>query len=96
MTQLNCAVLKYAKDYDLILVSLGPTATVLADDISREGFRIVDIGHLNLEYNKFIEDGAIDNLNGKIIDESIYRNQIITTIVEDNHDIQDERNYIQA
>lgn len=77
---IKLCVLKYAKNYDLILASLGPTATVLADDISREGFRIVDIGHLNLEYNKFIEDGAIDNLNDKIIDESIYRNQIIATI----------------
>lgn len=73
-------VLKYAKDYDLILASLGPTATVLADDISRKGLRIVDIGHLNFEYNKFIEDGAIDNINSKIIDEVTYINQIIATI----------------
>lgn len=77
---IRTSVEKYAKEYDLILASLGPTATVLADDISRGGFRIVDIGHLNLEYNKFIEDGAIDNLNGNIVDKSKYINQIITTV----------------
>ncbi|MEH7419165.1 GT-D fold domain-containing glycosyltransferase [Neobacillus drentensis] len=77
---IKLCVLKNAKDYDLVLVSLGPTATVLADDISREGVRIVDIGHLNLEYNKFIEDGGMDNLHGKIIDDSIYRSQIVATI----------------
>ncbi|OAS85146.1 hypothetical protein A6K24_06455 [Metabacillus litoralis] len=77
---IKLCVLKYAKDYDLILASLGPTATVLADDISRVKIRIVDIGHLNLEYNKFIEDGEIDNSNCKLIDELTYRNQIITTL----------------
>ena len=50
------ATLEVARDYDLILVSLGPTATVLATDVSQKGYRILDIGHINLEYNKFLQN----------------------------------------
>jgi glycosyltransferase family protein len=78
-------VLKYVEDYDLVFTSLGPTATILADDISKAGIRIIDIGHLNMEYNKFIEDGAIDDLNSTKINESIYRNQIIESIKDGNN-----------
>jgi len=81
------AVLKSAKNYDLILASLGPTATVLADDVSRKGYRIVDIGHLNLEYNKFIEEGGLDNLNRTIINESMYKEQIIMLINADKSEV---------
>ncbi|MFR6295469.1 GT-D fold domain-containing glycosyltransferase [uncultured Clostridium sp.] len=35
----------------LVLVSLGPTATVLAFDLSEMGIQTVDIGHLDVEYN---------------------------------------------
>lgn len=34
----------------LVLTSLGPTATVLAHDVSAAGIRCVDIGHLDMEY----------------------------------------------
>lgn len=43
--------LKESPNYDLILVSLGPTATVLAADVAQKGYRILDIGDINLEYN---------------------------------------------
>jgi len=42
------------KDYDLILVSLGPTATVLAYDLCDFGTQIIDIGHVDLEYEWFV------------------------------------------
>ncbi|MDP1491874.1 GT-D fold domain-containing glycosyltransferase, partial [Klebsiella pneumoniae] len=35
----------------LVLVSLGPTATVLAFDLSEMGIQTVDIDHLDVEYN---------------------------------------------
>ena len=34
----------------LILIALGPTATVLAADIASEGFWGIDIGHVDMEY----------------------------------------------
>ena len=45
--------LKIDKD-KLILVSLGPTAKVLAYDLFLLGYRIIDIGHIDMEYEMFI------------------------------------------
>lgn len=48
---LNAASM-YEKDY-LVLAALGPTATVLAYDLSRLGYVAYDIGHLDVEYEWF-------------------------------------------
>ena len=34
----------------LVLISLGPAATVLAYDLSLNGYQAIDIGHINVEY----------------------------------------------
>ena len=38
----------------LFLLALGPTATVLADELSKNGFRAVDIGHIDIMYEMFL------------------------------------------
>ncbi len=38
----------------LILVSLGPTATVLAYDLCRKGYQAIDFGHISEEYECFL------------------------------------------
>lgn len=38
----------------LILVILGPTATILAYDLAREGYWIIDIGQLDVEYEWYL------------------------------------------
>lgn len=38
----------------LILLSLGPTAKVLAYDLFLLGYRVVDIGHIDMEYEMFL------------------------------------------
>ena len=43
------AITKLEKD-NLILLSLGPTATVLASDLSKIGYQAIDIGHIDIEY----------------------------------------------
>lgn len=43
-------VCQYATPDDLILMALGPTATVLAYDLFYRGYQAVDIGHVDLEY----------------------------------------------
>ena len=43
------AAREYGKD-KLILIALGPTATVLAYDLGLMGFQAIDIGHADLEY----------------------------------------------
>lgn len=47
------AVCRHGKN-KLILAILGPTATVLAYDLAREGYWIVDIGQLDVEYGWYL------------------------------------------
>lgn len=48
----------------LMLLAIGPSAKPLAEDLFHDGYRVIDIGHLNMEYNWFlagVEDkGHID------------------------------------
>ena len=43
------AAKKYGKD-KLILIALGPTATILSYDLASSGYWAIDIGHLDVEY----------------------------------------------
>ncbi len=40
----------------LVLLALGPTATVLAHDLYKEGYQAVDIGHIDLIYESFLRN----------------------------------------
>ena len=61
-------ILNEAKKLDknkLILLALGPTATVLAYDLSKLGYQAIDIGHIDIEYEWFLQGAkekvAIEN-----------------------------------
>lgn len=47
-------VLKQDKS-KLILIALGPSATVLAYDLSVKGYQAIDIGHIDIEYEWFLQ-----------------------------------------
>lgn len=47
-------VKKYADKNTLVLISLGPTATVMAYDLAMEGIQALDIGQLDNEYDWYI------------------------------------------
>lgn len=68
----------------LVLISLGPTATVLAYDLSKLGIRALDIGHIQLEYNEFCDyyKGKITNVkqDDKVLLYEEYKRQIILKI----------------
>ena len=82
------AVRKYSKD-SLILLALGPTATVLAYDLAKEGYQALDVGHVDIEYewflkkatnkekveNKYVNEVADGKNPGEIKDEK-YESQI--------------------
>ncbi|MCP8848752.1 SP_1767 family glycosyltransferase [Latilactobacillus curvatus] len=78
---------------DLILIALGPTATVLAFDLSILGYQAIDIGHADVEYEWFkmhaqtripIKGKYVNEIpSGRVISDShdeTYINQIITSI----------------
>lgn len=48
----------------LIIIILGPTATILAYDLAKEGFRAIDIGHIAKDYDAYKKKVLV---NSKII-----------------------------
>ena len=80
-------------DFDLILIALGPTATVLAYRLFKKGHQALDIGHIDIEYEWYLQ-GASEKkpVHGKYIGEipdgdnvadvedSIYLSQIIDKV----------------
>lgn len=54
----------------LVLLALGPTATVLAADLSKAGITAYDIGHLDIEYEWFLSNAENKNaVAGKYVNE---------------------------
>lgn len=81
-------------DDTLILSALGMTATVLAHDLSLQGYQAIDIGHLDIEYEWFlmgatektaIENKAVNEVGIRVVDDQLndskYTQSIIATIV---------------
>ena len=79
----------------LILLALGPTATVLAYDLYKAGFQVIDVGHVDIEYewylrnsttitiipNKYVNEAKNGNKNIGNITDNEYYNQIMETIL---------------
>ena len=79
----------------LILLALGPTASVLAYDLYKAGYQVIDIGHVDIEYewfirnstkviripNKYVNEAKNGNKNIGIVKDNKYYNQIIEKIL---------------
>ena len=62
---------KNVRKNKLILIALGPTATILAYDLYKLGYRAIDIGHIDIEYEWFLRKA-----NTKIPIKNKYVNEI--------------------
>ena len=49
-SEIKNEIKKYANTNSLVLLCLGPTATILAADQDLEALQLIDIGHLDVEY----------------------------------------------
>jgi glycosyltransferase family protein len=80
----------------LILLALGPTSTVLAYDLYKLGFQVVDVGHVDIEYEWFlrkaekriqIDNKYVNEVNGSkykfgnVTDPNYYK-EIISKIID--------------
>lgn len=78
---------------ELILLALGPAATVLARDFALNNMQALDIGHIDIEYEWFLSGVTEKTIikgkyvneasNGRIVcdcDDVEYNNQIISKI----------------
>lgn len=69
-TEIVETVMEHASKDTLVLIALGPTATVLAADLSGRGVQAVDLGHIDLEYEWFLRSATSRELiDGKYINE---------------------------
>lgn len=82
----------------LILLSLGPTATVLAGDLAKKGYQAIDTGHIDIEYEWYkSKSKKKSKIKGKYTNESTsrkkaddlydndqeYQNQIIGRVLDE-------------
>ena len=72
----------------LFIIALGPTATVLAYDLAKEGFQALDLGHVDIEYEWF-KMGVTEKVkvNGKFTNE-VKGGQVVEDIQDDNYERQ--------
>lgn len=84
---------KYIEKEQLVLVALGPAATVLAYDLAVNGYQAIDMGHLDNEYEWYLRGAkerfnisykyVVESSNGTQVDEiddAGFESQIITRI----------------
>lgn len=76
----------------MVLIALGPTASVLAYDLNESNIQAVDIGHIDIEYEWFLKGctkkekiyGKYTNeyyhTNVESINDLLYKDQIIDVI----------------
>ena len=60
---------------DLVLIALGPTATVLAYDLFLAGYQAVDIGHVDISYEWYLR--GVSNPNERIAIPGKYVNEVV-------------------
>lgn len=53
---------KKVEKHKLILLAIGPTATVMAYDLYKEGYQAIDIGHVDIEYEWYLR-GALTKIS---------------------------------
>lgn len=68
------SVLETSSIDELVLIALGPTATVLAYDLFLAGYQAVDIGHADISYEWFLRD--VKDPSGRISIAGKYVNEV--------------------
>lgn len=62
--------LKKQSKETLIIIALGPTATVLAYDLAKEGYQALDMGHFDIEYEWYLRNATKkEKINNKYTNE---------------------------
>jgi len=91
--QIRQYILEHINKDTLLLISLGPAATVMAYDLANDGYQAIDIGHLDNEYEWFLRH-CMERINisykyvGEVfggdvvenINDSVYEQQILMRI----------------
>lgn len=83
------AIEKNIQKNELILLALGPTATILAYDLSVMGYQAIDIGHIDVEYEWF-KLGTREKipLKGKYVNEAGELGKQVLDVTDENYNNQ--------
>ena len=74
------------KEKRLILIALGPTATILAYDLYKLGNQAIDIGHIDIEYEWYLRNVTSKiQIKNKYVNEINNRQFVYTKIQDDNY-----------
>lgn len=72
----------------IVYLALGPTASVLAYDLGKEGYQALDLGHLDIEY-EYMKHGAVDGqrikIPGKYVNEVADGNKVDDSIINETY-----------
>ncbi len=86
------AAMKYGQKDTLFLLAIGPCAGVLALDLCNAGFQAVDIGHVDLEYEWFLQGQG-----GRCVVPNKYNNEMYGgDVVAEIHDAAYESQIIAS
>ena len=61
---------------ELVILALGPTATVLASDLSKSGVQALDLGHIDIQYGWYLTGTSFAPVKGKYTNEAHNGNQV--------------------
>ena len=74
------------KQKRLIVIALGPTATILAYDLYKLGNQEIDIGHIDIEYEWYLRNVTSKiQIKNKYVNEINNRQFVYTKIQDDNY-----------
>ncbi|MFD1484438.1 GT-D fold domain-containing glycosyltransferase [Lacticaseibacillus baoqingensis] len=79
--QILDTIIKQAYHGELVLIALGPTATILTFELSKRGIQAVDIGHLDVEYEWALR-GSQEKvaIPGKYVNESKSKVKVVGSL----------------
>ena len=70
----------------LYILALGPTATVLAYDLTQYGFQALDLGHIDIQYEYSLRNAKEKiAIEGKYVNENIVGREVSDSIVDDKY-----------
>lgn len=81
------SVVKHAPKGSLIIIALGPTATIMAYDLAKMGYQALDLGHFDIQYECHLRGiSSKEPIPGKYVNEAAEAGQTV-----DDNAIKDER-----
>ena len=61
----------------MVILALGPTATILASDLSKVGIQALDLGHIDIQYEWFLKnDKTFKPVASKYTNEAVGGQQV--------------------